>query len=160
MNEILTELRENLGAGWTFAVRLGAGITIFVVCVWVGRLATRGLLRLVPEQRLGETNRQFVRLFAFTVSAFFGILLAVNVLGFERVFFGLLAGGGIVAVILGFAFREIGENFLAGFFLAFSRPFNVGDLIQTGDFLGVVKWRQILKGISNNCSTINCFFNS
>ena len=46
---------------------------------------------------------------------------------------GLLAGGGATAIIVGFAFREIGENFLAGLFLAFSRPFRLGDLIRSGD---------------------------
>ncbi len=68
-----------------------------------------------------------------------GLIIALNILGLEKVAASLLAGGGITAVVLGFAFREIGENFLAGFFLAFSRPFNIGDTIQSGDFIGVVK---------------------
>ena len=42
-------------------------------------------------------------------------------------------------MVLGFAFREIGENFLAGFLLAFSRPFKVGDIIQSGEFKGTVR---------------------
>jgi small-conductance mechanosensitive channel len=67
------------------------------------------------------------------------LIIALNILGLEKAAVSLLAGGGITAVVLGFAFREIGENFLAGFFLAFSRPFNIGDVIQSGDFTGEVK---------------------
>jgi small-conductance mechanosensitive channel len=58
-----------------------------------------------------------------------GFALALNLVGLRAVASGLQAGGGITAVVLGFAFREIGENLLAGFLLAFSRPFKVNDII-------------------------------
>ena len=51
----------------------------------------------------------------------------------------MLATGGVVAIVLGFAFREIGENLLAGIFLNFSRPFEVGDLIKSGGLTGTVR---------------------
>jgi small-conductance mechanosensitive channel len=44
-----------------------------------------------------------------------GFALALNLVGLRAVASGLQAGGGITAVVLGFAFREIGENLLAGF---------------------------------------------
>ncbi len=51
----------------------------------------------------------------------------------------LLAGGGLTAVMLGFAFKDIGENFLAGFFLVFNRPFDKNDVIQTDGITASVK---------------------
>jgi small-conductance mechanosensitive channel len=57
----------------------------------------------------------------------------------ENLAISVLAGGGVTAIILGFAFREIGENFLAGMFLAFSRPFKVDDAIKSEDIEGTVK---------------------
>ena len=45
----------------------------------------------------------------------------------------------MTAIVLGFAFREIGENLLAGLFLAFSRPFQLGDLIRSADLEGTVR---------------------
>lgn len=68
-----------------------------------------------------------------------GFLLALKVLGFEGIATSILAGGGVTAIILGFAFRDIGENILAGFFLAFSRPFNISDLIRSEGLEGRVK---------------------
>lgn len=69
----------------------------------------------------------------------FGLIIALNLLGLRGAAASLLDGGGVTAVVLGFAFREIGENFLAGFVLAFSRPFEVGDLIQSEELLGEVR---------------------
>lgn len=68
-----------------------------------------------------------------------GLILALQVLGLTAVATSLLATGGFMAVILGFAFKEVGENLLAGLFLAFSRSFEVGDLIESAGLRGVVK---------------------
>lgn len=65
--------------------------------------------------------------------------MALNILGFYGLATSILAGGGITAVILGFAFKDIGENFLAGFFMAFSRPFRTGDLIESEGLKGLVQ---------------------
>ena len=42
-------------------------------------------------------------------------------------------------MVLGFAFREIGENLLAGIFLGVSRSFEVGDLIESSGHVGHVR---------------------
>ncbi|HAZ24509.1 MAG TPA: mechanosensitive ion channel protein MscS, partial [Algoriphagus sp.] len=51
---------------------------------------------------------------------------------------GLLAGAGITAFVIGFALKDIGENFLAGILLAFKRPFKVGDTVDINGIRGVV----------------------
>jgi small-conductance mechanosensitive channel len=68
-----------------------------------------------------------------------GVILAFHALGFEGIAGGLLAGAGMGAIIIGFAFKEIGENFLAGIILVFDRPFDVGDVVNINDNMGVVK---------------------
>jgi len=68
-----------------------------------------------------------------------GLVLGLQILGLTAVATSLLATGGLVAVILGFAFREIGENLLAGLFLGISRPFEVGDLIESSGHVGKVR---------------------
>jgi len=64
----------------------------------------------------------------------------------------LLATGGVVAIVLGFAFREIGENLLAGIFLNFSRPFEVGDLVGITNDVMTQCWR-VLRGAGMTFST-------
>jgi len=114
-------------------------LLVLLVAVWIGRKLGKTVLMIFSRTSLSGIHKSF---FLNTITLLFvilGLIIALNILGLEKVAASLLAGGGITAVVLGFAFREIGENFLAGFFLAFSRPFNIGDTIQSGDFIGVVK---------------------
>ena len=46
---------------------------------------------------------------------------------------------GISGVAIGFAFREILQNFLAGILILLAEPFRVGDEIQAGGFTGFVQ---------------------
>lgn len=68
-----------------------------------------------------------------------GLILCMFVLGLGGIAGGLIAGAGVSAIIIGFAFKDIGENFLAGIILAFSRPYNIGDKVETGEIYGVVR---------------------
>ncbi|MGB6037057.1 MAG: mechanosensitive ion channel family protein [Cryomorphaceae bacterium] len=68
-----------------------------------------------------------------------GIVFLLNSIGLGTAAGSLLAGAGVSAIILGFAFKDIGENFIAGFFLAFSRPFSTGDLIEVEGVKGTVR---------------------
>ncbi len=67
-----------------------------------------------------------------------GILVALNILGLSYLAKSLMAGAGISAFIIGFALKDIGENFLSGILLATNRPFRVGDLIECNNIKGVV----------------------
>ena len=67
-----------------------------------------------------------------------GILLTFRIVGLTGMAATLLAGAGLSAFIIGFALKDIGENFLAGIILAFKRPFTVGDIIESNSVKGKV----------------------
>ncbi len=67
-----------------------------------------------------------------------GLVVALNILGLSGLVGGLLGGLGISAFVVGFAFKDIAENFLAGIILAFNRPFSINDTIQVQDMFGRV----------------------
>lgn len=67
------------------------------------------------------------------------ILFALDVAGLGYVATGLLTAAGASAIIIGFAFKDIGENFISGIILAFNRPFNVNDTVLVGEIFGKVK---------------------
>jgi small conductance mechanosensitive channel len=46
---------------------------------------------------------------------------------------------GLSSVAIGFAFRDILQNFLAGILLLLSEPFRIGDQIKSGEFEGTVE---------------------
>ncbi len=67
-----------------------------------------------------------------------GFVICMEILGFATLAGGILTGAGLSAVILGFAFKNIGENFLSGLLLAFNRPFKTGDLINIEGYTGKI----------------------
>ena len=94
---------------------------------------------ILDKTPLTSSNVNFFGKLIYALIFLIGILVALNILGLSGIATSILASGGITAVILGFAFKDIGENFLAGFFMAFSRPFTNGDLIETEGVVGRVQ---------------------
>jgi small conductance mechanosensitive channel len=46
---------------------------------------------------------------------------------------------GLIALVVGIAFRDITENFLAGVFLSIQRPFETADLLEASGVTGCVQ---------------------
>ena len=66
------------------------------------------------------------------------LIFALRVFGYRDLTTSLLAGAGVLTFVIGFAFKDIGENFLAGILLAFKSPFRINDLIETSGIIGYV----------------------
>jgi small conductance mechanosensitive channel len=112
---------------------------LFAIFLVAARFAGKQAASLLGRSARLRANRTFLRHIVSWIVGSIGILLALGVMGFHGIAASLLATGGVAAIVLGFAFREIGENILAGLFLTFSRPFEPGDLIKTGDLTGIVQ---------------------
>lgn len=122
-------------------------IVFFILAGIAGRTLKRNLLKRMSDQLLPAFLAKIFRWIIVLV----GIFIAVNVLGFGGLASGLIAGLGASALIVGFAFKDIGENFLAGMILAFNRPFDIGDVIVSQDFMGTVA------GVDMRMTTIKTF---
>lgn len=68
----------------------------------------------------------------------FALMVVMKILGLTDIAAGLLTGASVSAIVIGFAFKDIGENFLAGIILAFNRPFRVGDVVELNGDTGSV----------------------
>jgi small conductance mechanosensitive channel len=110
-------------------------IIFFIIAGIAGRTLKKNLLRRMSDQLLPTFLGKIARWSIIII----GFFMALNVLGFGGVASGLIAGLGASALIVGFAFKDIGENFLAGMILAFNRPFDIGDAIVSQDFSGSVQ---------------------
>ncbi|MFK8103717.1 MAG: mechanosensitive ion channel family protein [Saprospiraceae bacterium] len=60
----------------------------------------------------------------------FALMIVMRIIGLADVAAGIVTGASVSAIVIGFAFKDIGENFLAGIMLAFNRPFRVGDTVE------------------------------
>jgi small-conductance mechanosensitive channel len=61
------------------------------------------------------------------------------VAGLTSVALTVLGGTGLLGLILGIAFRDITENFLASIFLSAQQPFEAGDLVKIDGIMGFVQ---------------------
>lgn len=115
------------------------GLILFIVFIFIGyvirRLIRNRLFKRVEDPLLVNFTGRIV----FLIFSVFGLIVFLGQIGLTEAAGGMLAGAGVGALILGFAFKDIGENFIAGFLLAISRPFGTGDVIQVDSFTGTVK---------------------
>ena len=121
------------------APSLVVALVLFLLVAFIGwgisKLVKRRLTKYSEDLLLVNFVTKAIRL----VFLLFAIYLFLNRIGLGDAAGGLLAGAGVSALILGFAFKDIGENFVAGFFLAFSRPFGIGDIIEVQGNTGKVE---------------------
>ncbi len=125
-----------------FSDRLPA-ILIALVIIIIGFLIARGLKNFILKRikpRLTNTlSADFIAQVTSIIIRAIVIIIALNLMGFKNFTSQILAGAGILTFVLGFAFKDIGENFLAGIILAFKSPFRLKDLIESGNVLGYVQ---------------------
>ncbi|QDT00549.1 mechanosensitive ion channel domain-containing protein [Adhaeretor mobilis] len=68
-----------------------------------------------------------------------GIYLVLRIAGLTRLATTVLGGTGLLGLIIGIAFRDIAENFLASLLISLQRPFLPGDRIEVDGNMGVVQ---------------------
>lgn len=67
-----------------------------------------------------------------------GILLGLSILNLTHAVISVLGLAGVAGLALGFAFRDIAENFIASMLLGVRRPFQIGDFITVAGKSGSV----------------------
>ena len=81
-----------------------------------------------------------------------GLFFALSILGLDKTVTSLLAGAGVVALAIGFAFQDLTANFISGTFITLQRPIQIGDVVNTNGFFGKVKSINLRSVIIDNFS--------
>lgn len=98
-------------------------------------LATRGLGHNVKNPFV---LRMGARLFAVPVVVI-GVYLVLKLTGLTNLAMTVVGGTGILGLVIGIAFKDIAENFLASILISIQRPFKIGDYILVDGHEGVVQ---------------------
>ncbi|MCA1750951.1 MAG: mechanosensitive ion channel family protein [Cryomorphaceae bacterium] len=114
------------------------GVMLFAAFYFAGSVIRKLLLKRAAKKPERGVVYGFIGNVVMAVFIVFGISLFMNEMGWSKVMTGLLAGAGFISIIVGIAFKDIAENFLAGILLAFSRPFTIGDLLEVNGTVGRV----------------------
>ncbi|WP_207496674.1 mechanosensitive ion channel family protein [Aridibaculum aurantiacum] len=106
----------------------------FFLSKFIKRLSQKLMKRITHHEAVNNLFVSFIYLLALSITLF----VALSILNLDKAVTSILAGAGIIGLALAFAFQDIGANFIAGIFLSFRRPLQIGDLVQTNDILGKV----------------------
>ncbi len=118
--------------------RLALAVVLFLLFLFIARQVRRWLLPRILRNSNDSLLTGFLGDIGYWVMLILGFSVALGALGFDGAVTNILAGAGLSAFILGFALKDIGENFLAGILLAFKRPFQIGDLVESQGVKGRV----------------------
>ncbi len=139
MNEILKRLEVYYVSFLKMVPRIGLAILIFIIGIFIVSLLTTLFQKRVKRKSYDPLMTAFLAKAVKVVLMICVFLFTLQVAGLSGIAGAILATAGASAVVLGFAFKDIAENFLAGIILAFNRPFHINDTVQIETVFGKVK---------------------
>jgi small conductance mechanosensitive channel len=118
---------------------IAIAIVVFLILFFAGRLVksiiVRGNRRTGRAENLGLVLGRLAQWFIIA----WGALLALSIVIPTFQAGDLVQLLGIGSVAIGFAFRDILQNFLAGILILVTQPFRIGDQIVVGPYEGTVQ---------------------
>ncbi|MFW5791548.1 MAG: mechanosensitive ion channel domain-containing protein [Desulfohalobiaceae bacterium] len=133
----LEKVRQFWDKGLEYLPLIGISLLLIILFWLVAFILTKWevLYRwLGGETLLGNLIRQVLRM----VLLLMGLLLALEILDLTSLMGALLGTAGLFGLALGFAFRDIVENYLAGALLSIKSPFRLNDFVSIGPDQGVI----------------------
>ncbi len=132
----LRNLGESLLARLPYLV---AGVVVFVLFALAARLIKRLVHTAGVRTNLDLTLTDLLGRLTSAVVTILGVFVAAVVIFPTFKPGDLVTGLGITSVAIGFAFKDILQNFFAGLLILWRRPFRLGDQIRSRDFEGTVE---------------------
>ncbi|MEP6513553.1 MAG: mechanosensitive ion channel domain-containing protein, partial [Parafilimonas sp.] len=116
-------------------------VAVFICIIWLSSVISRFINYFFGNERIKNTGKRsrlgsmmlLIRLMIWTL----GFCIAVAAAGVPLDKLSIMIGA--LGVGIGFGLQNIVNNLVSGVILAFERPIQVGDLIEVGGKLGVVK---------------------
>lgn len=126
-------------------VRLVAAIPLLVVAIaiillawWLGRRIGRRKMRWLPAHSDNPYMDGLLRRIAQGIVIMLGLVLALNLLGATALVGAVLGSAGVIGLVLGFALKDVAENYIAGVLLSLRRPFAPDDHLLIDKYEGKV----------------------
>jgi small conductance mechanosensitive channel len=130
---------EMINGFWAQLPVVAVGVIVFLVFMAVGTIVRRIILSAGAKTHLDIMLVSLLARIGYFVTLIIGFFVASVVIfpGLEPG--DLIAGLGIGSVALGFAFKDVLQNFFAGFLILFYRPFHINDQIKVKEYEGTVE---------------------
>jgi small conductance mechanosensitive channel len=124
-------------------IRLLPLIVVAVVVIALSYIFARLTVYLLRRGLLGRSLSQLLREVMARAGGMLvmlaGLYLVLRIAGLTQLALTVVGGTGLIGLVLGIAFRDITENFLASLFLSLQQPFREGDLVEVANVTGYVQ---------------------
>lgn len=117
-------------------------VLLFLIILYISNKLSKILKKIVEnglersELQFSELLRRMVVSLVRNIILIIGFLIGLSQMGISLG--PLLAGFGIIGFVIGFALQDSLSNFAAGLMILMYRPYDVGDLIDSGGMTGRV----------------------
>lgn len=130
----------DMGEGFIRALPNMAIAVVILLLTWiVARFAVKIADRMIGKTEMRPSLRNLVDTLVKLAIWLFGFMVALTIMMPGLTPSGLIAGLGIGAVAIGFAFQDIFENFLAGVLIMLREKMRIGDVIECDGITGKVE---------------------
>lgn len=118
---------------------IGFGLLLLVASIVIAWFGQRLLRRILDRRSSNRILTQVVGSLVVVPILLLGLYLFLQVAGLTRLAATVLGGTGVAGLIIGIAFRDVAENFLASVLISIKRPFRIGHLIEVEGNQGYVQ---------------------
>jgi len=118
---------------------IAVAIIIFGVFLIIAKIVSRVINTAGQRTRLDITLAELLGRLGSFVITIFGVFVAAVIIFPAFKPGDLVAGLGITSVAIGFAFKDVLQNFFAGILILWRKPFVVGDQIEFREFEGAIE---------------------
>ncbi len=137
--QILTDqLRQIARSAVELLPQVIVATVLILVTALVSKLVKSGLASVLRRTKLRRSLKELALLLASILVWVLGLMIAAVVVFPGLTPASILAGLGIGSVAIGFAFKDVFENFLAGIIILFRREMRIGDHIECLEIEGEV----------------------
>lgn len=131
---------QAMGTGFLVMLpNIALAIIVFAIFFFVARLIKRTVRRLTRRHRQARNLGLVLGRLAQGVTVLTGLFIALSIVIPSLQASDLIQLLGISGVAIGFAFRDILQNFLAGILILLTEPFQIEDQIVFKSFEGTVE---------------------
>ncbi len=134
------EVQEMARGAVALLPNLAIAFTVVLITWFVAKFALRIADLIIGRTKLRPSLRNLVDTMVKLAIWLFGLMIALTILMPGLTPASLVAGLGIGAVAIGFAFQDIFENFLAGVLIMVREKMRIGDVIECEGITGKVEY--------------------
>ncbi|WP_170002516.1 mechanosensitive ion channel family protein [Pseudopontixanthobacter vadosimaris] len=134
------EVQEMARGAVALLPNLAIALTVVLITWFVAKFALRIADLIIGRTKLRPSLRNLVDTMVKLAIWLFGLMIALTILMPGLTPASLVAGLGIGAVAIGFAFQDIFENFLAGVLIMVREKMRIGDVIECEGIKGKVEY--------------------